>query len=243
MASRSWPWPSVGMAHPDDRAPSVGPSKPRRLSSSFPIARPTRSHVSTSIMVPCQKAPRSSSPDAPSSPCGPHPSTGHPIAHASNGNGPTAGLRSLPHAWPLPSAGPGRPLPGSLQPGSDRTGRCCHALPCCNRDPMGSSRRNRVFGRDAAEVRRKLSGRSEEALRARGVLIGTPSEIRDPIERLGEAGVERRCFHGWTRTIWRAWSIWREPCWSVKIIFRKGTAGLFLGALRAIPSRNGAMWD
>lgn len=48
-----------------------------------------------------------------------------------------------------------------------------------------------VFGRDAAEVRRRLGGRSEEALRARGILIGTPSEIRDQIERLGEAGVER----------------------------------------------------
>lgn len=48
-----------------------------------------------------------------------------------------------------------------------------------------------VFGRDPAEVRRKLSGRSEEALRAQGVLIGTPSEIREQIERLGEAGVER----------------------------------------------------
>ncbi len=48
-----------------------------------------------------------------------------------------------------------------------------------------------VFGRDTAEVRRKLAGRSEEALRARGILIGTPSEIRDQIERLGEAGVER----------------------------------------------------
>ncbi len=47
-----------------------------------------------------------------------------------------------------------------------------------------------VFGRDPTEVRRKLGGRSEEVLRARGVLIGTPSEIREQIERLGEAGVE-----------------------------------------------------
>jgi len=48
-----------------------------------------------------------------------------------------------------------------------------------------------VFGRDPEEVRRKRSGRSEDALRARGVLVGTPSEIREQIENLGEAGVER----------------------------------------------------
>lgn len=39
-----------------------------------------------------------------------------------------------------------------------------------------------IFGRDEAEVRRKLAGRSEDALRARGVLIGTPAQIREQIE-------------------------------------------------------------
>ncbi|WP_448591842.1 TIGR03560 family F420-dependent LLM class oxidoreductase [Thermoflexus hugenholtzii] len=48
-----------------------------------------------------------------------------------------------------------------------------------------------IFGRDSAEVQRKLAGRSEEALRAWGILIGTPSALREQVERLGEAGVYR----------------------------------------------------
>ena len=48
-----------------------------------------------------------------------------------------------------------------------------------------------IFGRDPAEVRRKLVGRPEEALRAWGILIGTPSALREQVERLGEAGVQR----------------------------------------------------
>lgn len=49
-----------------------------------------------------------------------------------------------------------------------------------------------IFGRDEAELRRKLEGRpSVEDLRARGVLVGTPAQVREQAEALAEAGVQR----------------------------------------------------
>ncbi len=49
-----------------------------------------------------------------------------------------------------------------------------------------------IFGRDEAELARKLEGRPPiEELRARGVLVGTPKEVREQVALLGEAGVQR----------------------------------------------------
>jgi F420-dependent oxidoreductase-like protein len=49
-----------------------------------------------------------------------------------------------------------------------------------------------VFGRDEAEVRRKLQGRpSAEELRRQGRVVGTPSEIVEQLGRLSEVGVQR----------------------------------------------------
>jgi F420-dependent oxidoreductase-like protein len=48
-----------------------------------------------------------------------------------------------------------------------------------------------VVGRDEAELRAKLNGRSLEDLRARGGLAGTPNELVDAFGRLAEVGVGR----------------------------------------------------
>lgn len=48
-----------------------------------------------------------------------------------------------------------------------------------------------VFGRTDAEVREKLRGRDADALRARGIIVGTAAAVREQVERLGEAGAER----------------------------------------------------
>lgn len=50
-----------------------------------------------------------------------------------------------------------------------------------------------VFGRDQAEVDRKLKDRnaSAEKLRQRGVIVGTPSEVTEQLEQCRAAGVER----------------------------------------------------
>jgi len=50
-----------------------------------------------------------------------------------------------------------------------------------------------VFGRDDAEVQRKLTarGRAAEDLRGRGVIVGTASEIIDHLVQLEAAGVQR----------------------------------------------------
>ncbi len=48
-----------------------------------------------------------------------------------------------------------------------------------------------IFGRTDAEVNEKLGGQDADDLRARGVVVGTPSEVRDHLERLGDAGAER----------------------------------------------------
>ncbi len=52
-----------------------------------------------------------------------------------------------------------------------------------------------IFGRDDAEVGRKLAARptptTREDLRARGVVVGTPAEVVDHLGQLGEAGAAR----------------------------------------------------
>jgi F420-dependent oxidoreductase-like protein len=53
-----------------------------------------------------------------------------------------------------------------------------------------------VFGRDAAEVERKVAKRTQgkrtpSELRQRGVVVGTPEEIREQLEVLTVAGVQR----------------------------------------------------
>ena len=62
------------------------------------------------------------------------------------------------------------------------------------RDP-GSMRRsimtNVVFGRDDAEVKRKLGDRDLAALQTRGVLVGTKSALQDQLGALEEAGAQR----------------------------------------------------
>ncbi|HEX6290651.1 MAG TPA: TIGR03560 family F420-dependent LLM class oxidoreductase [Herpetosiphonaceae bacterium] len=50
---------------------------------------------------------------------------------------------------------------------------------------------NVVFGRDDAEVQRKLNGRDAAELRGRGVLVGTGAEVVEQLGRLAEAGVQR----------------------------------------------------
>ena len=49
-----------------------------------------------------------------------------------------------------------------------------------------------LFGRNEAELRRKLEGRPPaEELRARGLIVGTPEQVREQVAALGEAGVQR----------------------------------------------------
>ncbi|MCS6888911.1 MAG: LLM class F420-dependent oxidoreductase [Chloroflexus sp.] len=48
-----------------------------------------------------------------------------------------------------------------------------------------------VFGRNEAEVERLLAGRDRASLRARGILVGTASEIVEQIHAFAAVGVER----------------------------------------------------
>lgn len=48
-----------------------------------------------------------------------------------------------------------------------------------------------VFGRDEAELDEVLDGRDPDELRERGAVVGTPAEVAEGVERLGEAGVDR----------------------------------------------------
>ncbi len=50
-----------------------------------------------------------------------------------------------------------------------------------------------VFGRTDGDLRQKLSdaGAVRDDLTGRGMVVGTPSEVVDQVERLGEAGVQR----------------------------------------------------
>lgn len=50
---------------------------------------------------------------------------------------------------------------------------------------------NLVFGRDEAELRGKLRGRSAAELRAEGHIVGTPGDVVEQLGRLAEAGVQR----------------------------------------------------
>jgi F420-dependent oxidoreductase-like protein len=47
-----------------------------------------------------------------------------------------------------------------------------------------------VFGRTPAEVEQRLRGRSHEALRERGVIVGGPSEVAEHLGRLAATGVQ-----------------------------------------------------
>jgi len=53
------------------------------------------------------------------------------------------------------------------------------------------------FGRDEAEVKRKVDarGRSASDLRARGLVVGTPSEVVAQLGEFAEAGVQRVMLH------------------------------------------------
>jgi alkanesulfonate monooxygenase SsuD/methylene tetrahydromethanopterin reductase-like flavin-dependent oxidoreductase (luciferase family) len=48
-----------------------------------------------------------------------------------------------------------------------------------------------VFGRDEAEVQRKLQGRDLGAMSQRGIINGTPARIVEQLGRLSEVGVQR----------------------------------------------------
>lgn len=48
-----------------------------------------------------------------------------------------------------------------------------------------------VFGRDEAEVQRKLQGRDTTEIQQRGIITGTPAEIVEQLGRLSEVGVQR----------------------------------------------------
>jgi F420-dependent oxidoreductase-like protein len=64
----------------------------------------------------------------------------------------------------------------------------------CGRQP-GDIRRTMMTGvflaRDQAELERRLAGRSADALRERGALVGSPDEIRDQLAALEAAGLQR----------------------------------------------------
>jgi F420-dependent oxidoreductase-like protein len=61
--------------------------------------------------------------------------------------------------------------------------------------PLASVRRSLmtglVFGRDDAELQRKLAGRAPSELRARGLLVGTASALVDQLGELAGVGVQR----------------------------------------------------
>ncbi len=48
-----------------------------------------------------------------------------------------------------------------------------------------------VLARDNAELERRLAGRDASALRERGALVGSPTELRDQLSALEAAGVQR----------------------------------------------------
>lgn len=48
-----------------------------------------------------------------------------------------------------------------------------------------------VFGRDEAEVQRKLQGRDRVEIQQRGIIAGTPGEIVEQLGRLSDVGVQR----------------------------------------------------
>jgi hypothetical protein len=48
-----------------------------------------------------------------------------------------------------------------------------------------------IFGRDDAEIARKLAGQSPEPLRDRGIIVGTAGEVVTHLRALRDAGVQR----------------------------------------------------
>ncbi|GAB4424194.1 MAG: LLM class F420-dependent oxidoreductase [Anaerolineae bacterium] len=48
-----------------------------------------------------------------------------------------------------------------------------------------------VFGRDEAEVQRKLQGREATELQQQGIIAGTPAEVVEQLGRLSDVGVQR----------------------------------------------------
>jgi F420-dependent oxidoreductase-like protein len=77
---------------------------------------------------------------------------------------------------------------------AERNARLDHLLREAGRAP-GDVRRSLMtglfFGREAAEVARKLGDRTPADARARGLVCGTPPEIVDQLGALAEAGVQR----------------------------------------------------
>ena len=59
------------------------------------------------------------------------------------------------------------------------------------RDVRRSLMTGLVFGLDEDEVRRKLRGRNASELMERGLIVGTPTEVKRQLERLAEAGLQR----------------------------------------------------
>jgi alkanesulfonate monooxygenase SsuD/methylene tetrahydromethanopterin reductase-like flavin-dependent oxidoreductase (luciferase family) len=48
-----------------------------------------------------------------------------------------------------------------------------------------------VFGLDEDEVQRKLRGRDAAQLKERGLVVGTPAEVKNQLSRLAGVGVQR----------------------------------------------------
>ena len=59
------------------------------------------------------------------------------------------------------------------------------------RDVRRSLMTGLVFGLDEDEVQRKLRGRNASELTERGLIVGTPTEVKRQLERLAEAGLQR----------------------------------------------------
>jgi F420-dependent oxidoreductase-like protein len=77
---------------------------------------------------------------------------------------------------------------------SEINGRLTELLRKHGRDPREVRRSLMIgcyFGRSDAEVTRRLGSRNATDLRARGVIIGTPGEVREQLARFAAAGVER----------------------------------------------------
>jgi alkanesulfonate monooxygenase SsuD/methylene tetrahydromethanopterin reductase-like flavin-dependent oxidoreductase (luciferase family) len=60
--------------------------------------------------------------------------------------------------------------------------------------PPGAVRRSMMtgtlFGRDEAELQKVAAGRDLNQARSRGVIVGTPAEVRDQLAQVAEAGLD-----------------------------------------------------
>lgn len=75
-----------------------------------------------------------------------------------------------------------------------RTARLTELLTAAGRDPATVRRSlmaGLVFGRDDAALAARLNGNDPAKMREIGMLVGTPSAVRDQLGALAEAGVER----------------------------------------------------